>query len=112
METGYGDNFAAAAASASQSPQIIAVGLNCLAPQHIEVHIHLLRVCMHAVCTCVLCVYVCACCVSAVCALHAVCVRVWYARACIICMYMTAIAALMCTPQKCPVAKSVSSLSV
>ena len=42
VETGYGDDFAAAAASVSQSPQIIAVGLNCLAPQHIEVHIHLI----------------------------------------------------------------------
>ena len=37
VETCHGDNFASAAAAVSQSPQVIAVGVNCLAPQYVEV---------------------------------------------------------------------------
>ena len=83
VETCYGDKFADAAASASQSPQIIAVGLNCLAPQHVKVH-------AYSVCVCV-CVCVCAC----------VCVRV---RACVCVCLCVCVCVRVCV---CPLPSNV-----
>ena len=50
VETCHGEVFADAAAAVSQSPQIIGVGVNCLAPQHVEVRVYTVCVC---VCVCV-----------------------------------------------------------
>ena len=37
QQTGHGEEFSDTAASVSKSAQVIAVGLNCLAPQDVEV---------------------------------------------------------------------------
>ena len=74
METCHGEKFADAAAAVSQSPQIIAVGVNCLAPQDVEVRIGVQCVC-EFVCVCV-CARACVCLCVCVCAFVCVCVCV------------------------------------